>query len=188
MSSSSGVLTDLTNAIVKSSVKSMIGLIVTRPALKVGSGTSKQYVCDVNVGLGETSANFNQTTKDLLGVPGTSGFNVNDTLTTGTILRNVPVASNNQNLRYADVGNAVKIERTSTGTWSVTGFSVQLPGTRIRYPIDLTTGTIGSAVDSSVTARPLTLGELSTLGPGFGYTPFGASGVFVAGVLQEINA
>lgn len=188
MGSAGGVLTDLTNAVVRSRAKRLQGNVVTRPYLQTGDGKNQIYACDVNVGLGEISPGYNQEHLQLLGIPGTYHYNANDSLTIGTILRSVPVASNNGSLRYADVGNAVILERTSSGQWQVTGFATEMPGTRIRYAISIKNGTIGAATDLSVSSRRLTLGELSTLGPGFGYTPFGATGMFIGSKLQEISA
>jgi hypothetical protein len=188
MGSAGGVLTDLTNAIVKSRATVLQGTVVTRPYLQTGDGKNQIYVCDVNCTPGLVSPGYNQDQLQLLGIPGTKGFTVNDTLTTGTILRSVPVAANNGNLRYADVGNAVVLHRTANGQWQVTGFGTEMPGTRIRYAVNLNSGTIGPVVDLSVSSRLLTLGELSTAGPGFGYTPLGATGLFIAGVLQEISS
>jgi hypothetical protein len=161
---------------------------MTRPALLVGDGKNLIYACDVNVGIPSASGRIDQQIKDLFGVPGTRHYNFSDSLTVGTILRKVPIAPNNQQLRYADVGNSVTLTRTSSGQWQVTGFSIELPGTRTRYPVNLDTGEIGTVEDLSLRARPLTLGELATLGPGFGSTAFGATGIFLAGKLQEINS
>lgn len=184
---SSNTLIDLTEAVVRPTQNTLNGQVMTRPALFVEDGKNDVYVCDVDVGIMSANGRIDQTIKYLYGVPGTRHFTVNDTLTVGTILRNVPCAPNNQQLRYADVGNAVQLQRTASGQWQIVGFSVELPGTRTRYGVHVGTLTIGPITGVGLTSRPLTLQELSTLGPGFGITVFGAVGLFLNGVLQEIS-
>lgn len=186
--SSSGVLTDLTTAVLRDRGEKILdGIVVSRPALKVTDGNAAMWACDVNVGIMTADGRANQTQLLLTGVPGSNQWSLQSILTTGTIMRNVPLAANNAQLRYADVGNAVKLQPTSTGQWQVTGFSVKLPGTQVRIPVNVKQMTIGDAVDYSVSGRPLTLQEIGEYGGGFGVCPLGASGLFVAGVLQEVH-
>lgn len=103
-------------------------------------------------------------------------------------LRNVPIARGNRDLLYAEVGAAVRLRRTESGRYEVVGFSKEAPGTYIRLPVHLATFVLGPATDETLTGRPLTLGELATIGGGFGMCPFGAIGIFKGGVLQEIRA
>jgi hypothetical protein len=102
------------------------------------------------------------------------------------ILRDVPVARNNRELVFADAGAAVTLTRTANGRYMVTGLSNELPGTYTVFTVDLGTFSFGPVVDLSLVGRPLTLGELASLGS-FGVTPLGATGLFKGGVLQEIN-
>lgn len=185
--STSATLTDLTQAVVNSNVTVLQGQVVTRPALLVSDGTNTTYACDVDVAMPTLDGKYDQTTLDLTGVPGTDHYVVDDSITTGTILRNVPVANNNGQLRYADIGNAVVLQRSTTGQWQITGFSQQIPGTHTRVPVDLGASEIGNIIDLSITGRRLTFLELSTIGGGFGVCPFGASGLFVAGALEYIS-
>lgn len=103
-------------------------------------------------------------------------------------LRNVPIARANRDLLYAEVGAAVRLRRTESGRYEVSGFSKEAPGTYIRVPVILATFVLGSAADETITGRALTYDELHTLGPGYGYCPYGAIGIFKGGVLQEIKA
>jgi hypothetical protein len=185
---STGVVTDLTHAIIRDRVgdRTIDGVVVTRPALKVTDGNVAIYACDVNVGIMTADGRVNQTQLLLEGVPGGWGFQIQDTNTIGTILRNVPLASDNAQLRYADVGNGVTLSRTSTGQWQVTGFSIQLPGTRTRIPVNISQMTIGTIQSISISGRLLTFGEIGIYGGGFGVCPFGASGLFSSGKLIEV--
>jgi hypothetical protein len=186
MGSSGGVLTDLTTAVIRASVKTLNGQVASTPALTIGDGKNQLYACDVNVGIMSANGRIDQSVKDLYGIPGRRGYTANSSLTVGTILRNVPLAPNNGSLRYAQVGNAVTVTRTTSGQWQVSGFSVELPGTRVRYAVNLTTLTLGPVQDLTVNAQLLTLEQLSQYGGGFGVCPFGASGIFVSGVLEEL--
>lgn len=103
-------------------------------------------------------------------------------------LRNVPIARGNRDLLYAEVGAAVRLRRTESGRYEVSGFSKEAPGTYIRIPVTLTTFVLGPAEDESITGRPLTYEELHTIGAGYGFCPYGAIGIFKGGVLQEIRA
>ncbi len=106
--------------------------------------------------------------------------------TGSVILRDVPIARNNRELVFADAGAAVTLTRTANGRYMVTGLSNELPGTYTVFTVDLGTFAFGPVVDLSLSARPLTLGELSTFGT-FGVIPLGVTGLFKGGVLQEIN-
>jgi len=187
--SSSSTLTDLTNAQIYASVSTIYGKVTSRPALLVTDGTNIIYACDVDVGVLTPDGRYDQTTTSLTGVPGSQHYTYTDQeqQTVGTILRNVPISRNNGELMYADIGNPVILTRSASGQFQVTGFSQELPGTRTRYAVDLGNLGLGPITSLSVTGRMLTLGELGTLGPGFGTTPFGASALFIGGVLQEIT-
>lgn len=102
-------------------------------------------------------------------------------------LRNVPIARANRDLLYAETGAAVRLRRTESGRYEVSGFSQEAPGTYIRIPVHLETFVLGPAVDVTLTGRPLTYGELATIGGGYGVCPYGAIGIFRGGILQEIR-
>jgi hypothetical protein len=106
---------------------------------------------------------------------------------TPTILRDVPIARNNRELVFADAGAAVTLRRSANGRYEIVGLSNELPGTYTVFTLDLGTFAFGPVIDLTLAARPLTLGELSSLGS-FGVTPLGAVGLFRGGVLQEITS
>lgn len=182
-----GVLTDATNALIKSRVKVMLGTIATAPALLVTDGDNTTYCCDVNIGQYDSTGKINQYKRNLLGIPGTDGFRADDSLIYGTVLRNVPLARNNNALIYADVGTPVTIARNDSGQWYVAGFAEQQVGTYTMVPVNLSTMTLGPIQKSTTEIRPLTLGELALYGGGFGVIPLGAMGIFLNGVLQAIQ-
>lgn len=185
---STGVVTDLTNAVLRQRGETLLdGIVVTRPALLVTDGNASIWSCDVNIGIMTADGRVNQTQLILTGVPGSNQFIEGDDLTIGTIMRNVPIAPNNAQLRYADVGNGVVIQKTSSGSWQVTGFSIKLPGTQVRIPVNVSQMSVGQSIDYSVSGRPLTFQEIGIYGGGFGVCPFGASGVFVGGKLTKVQ-
>jgi hypothetical protein len=101
-------------------------------------------------------------------------------------LKNVPIARGNRDLLYADAGNACRLRRSMSGQYEVIGFSKELPGRYVRIPVDLSDLTLGPVEDISITARPLTLGDLADFG-GFGRTPLGAVAIFRGGSLLELR-
>lgn len=103
-------------------------------------------------------------------------------------LRNVPIASGNNQLVYADVGVAVALRRTASGQYQVTGFAKEMPGTFVRVPVSIATLTLGAREDISLSSRPLTLAELASYAGGFGLCPFGAIAIFRGATLIRITA
>jgi hypothetical protein len=102
-----------------------------------------------------------------------------------TTLHNVIISPNNQQLVYAEVDSPVIVERTESGGWMITGFSMERPGTHMLYPVNLGNMTIGTVMDLSIETRLLTLSEIGELQP-FGYLPFGASAIFEGGEMSRI--
>lgn len=186
-----GVLTDIAQAQVKRGVRRLYGTILTRPALRVSDGITEVYACDVDIGQTDPTGRVRQFgNKDedddlLTGLPGQDSFDLNASLMIDTTLHDVVIARNNQDLIYADIGNAVVLDRSENGQWQITGFSFEKPGTYTLIPVNLGAGTIGTIVDLSIDTHLLTFGELGTLKP-FGVIPFGASAIFRGGVLQRI--
>lgn len=198
-----GVLTDLASAIVKQNVKTLYGTVLTRPALLVSDGINAIYACDVDIGQNDPTGRINQWNQqkkngevktdgdgntipnDIEGLPGQQGWTLDKTLTVNNILHNVVIARDNADLIYADIGCPVKLERSQSGQWQITGFSIEQPGTYTLIPVDLEDFTIGPVGDFSLSTRLLTFGELGTLAP-FGQLPFGASGIFVGGELLKV--
>lgn len=184
---SGGVLTDLTNAMVNNNVTQMYGIVVSSPALLVTDSKEITYACDVDVGITTPYPNgTNQQINDLGQVPGVPNYQVDDSLTVGTILRNVIISNNNSALLYAAPGNPVIVTKTGTGQWQISGFATEMPGTRTRIQVDLKTKTIGGIVSLGLTIRPLTFGELALYGGGFGLCPLGASAMFVGSVFKGL--
>jgi hypothetical protein len=104
------------------------------------------------------------------------------------VLRNVPVATNNRDLFYAEIGQAVALRRQSDGRWAVVGlaktsrglghiFYVSFEDDMVRVVSEDWTGQL---------TRRLTFGELGELQP-FGTLPWGCYGRFTpGGALSEI--
>lgn len=106
-----------------------------------------------------------------------------------TVLQNVPVASNNWELLYAQQGQAVSLNYDN-GRWTIIGLSKTSRGLGHIILVTFAEDVAQVASDDWVglITRPLTFGELGTLtGGGFGSLPFGAQGRFTkAGVLVQI--
>lgn len=200
------VLTDLAQAEVRRHVKKLFGLTLTRPQLLVSEGINPVYACDVHVSETDPTGTINQyidekkdlrvgkqTGSSLTGLPGQrpEDWQLDDSLPghIDTTLRNVVIAQNNEQLIYADVGSAVVVERSESGNWQITGFSMERPGTHMLYPVDLGDLSIGPTINLSVETRLLTLAELGETDPvnrPFGSIPFGASAIYEGGVLVQI--
>lgn len=147
------------------------GKVLTRPTLLVTDGDAMVYACDVDIGVKDPAGN--DQVENLIDI-----YN--------TVLRNVTIARSDYNLIYADVGSAVRLERTQSGQYQIMGFADEMPGTYIRVAVDLSTFTIGTIADLTLTSRPLTLIELSTFG-GFGTVPFGTIAIFQGSTLLRIQ-
>lgn len=179
------ILTDVTSVQIKENVRKIFGKTLTEPRLMVSDGISSTYACDVDISQYDPTNRIDQYYYDTRGLPHQKGFTIDDTLTIGTVLHNVSIARGNAELMYAAIGSPVELNRTASGQWEITGFSVEQPGTYTLTPVSLGDLTIGTVINLSVDGRILTLGELGTLQP-FGNLPFGATGIFVGGVLSKI--
>jgi hypothetical protein len=107
------------------------------------------------------------------------------------ILRGIPIAFNNRDISYSEIGKAVTLSRLNKTQWAVTGLSKSVYDT-IHY-IYLTFTDDTYAIDSDVLVgritRVLTYGEMSTLASpvGYGTLPYGVIGTFnLNGDLIEI--
>jgi len=168
-----GVLTYLIRAELDQAKREIDGTILTRPTLLVTDGLALTYGCDVDVGV----KNIDSNTGDEVVAP----------------LRNVPIAANSRDLIYSDAGTAVRLRRSESGRWEVTGLSKRRPGTYTRVPVhipDPSFGPIpydlGPAVEVGLVARALTYDELAIFG-GYGVVPYGATGIFRDGTLIELR-
>ncbi len=167
------VVTDLMQAVVDANRREIDGRTLTEPRLIVAGKQGTTYGVDVDIG--QTRLN-----------PATGQ-------TEAAILSNVPLANGDRSLLYAAVGAAVRLRRSTSGQWEVSGYSKRAPGTFFRVPVVL--GALGDgpvpitqyeAEDISIQVRPLTYGEIAELGV-YGQTPYGASGWFRDGVLVEVK-
>jgi len=191
------VLTDLASAEVKKRALKLYGTTLTRPTLLLSDGMNTSYVCDVNISELDPTGRINQYINKktgrgtmLTGLPGQApeDWQLDDSLPGGvdTTLHNVPLARNNAELRYADVGAPVILTReTPGGHWEITGFSMQQPGTHVLYDVDLGDMSFGTVIDLSVTTRLITLAEFGELAP-FGSLPLGASAIYQGGELLRV--
>lgn len=198
------VLTDVAAAEVRRNVKTLYGTVLTRPELLVSDGINSSYACDVNIGPTDPTGLINQyyqQKKDgsikekgkfklpgmLTGLPGQPPeyWNLDDSLTVNTVLHNVNIARGNADLIYAQVGSPVRLDRTESGQWEITGFSIEQPGTHTLIPVNLGNFEVGVIVDMSIDTRLVTLGELGEFQP-FGNLPFGASAIYTGGTLTRI--
>lgn len=122
-------------------------------------------------------------------------------------LRNVPIGKGTRDISYADIGQAVRLRKTASGRYEVSGFSKEQPGTRVSITVtipELILGDpsgglggppvglggiiiVGTPVDNTLSGRLLTYAELSTIGGGYGIAPYGATGIYKGTTLQEIK-
>jgi hypothetical protein len=99
-------------------------------------------------------------------------------------LRNVPIATNNRDLFYAEQGRAVELTLAGDNKWVVTGLAKSVQGLTHLIAMSFADDLVAvlSNTVQSYTVRPLTFGELGALAPdGFGQLPFGIQGRFDAG-------
>lgn len=106
------------------------------------------------------------------------------------VLQNVPVATNNREIMYAEIGKSVSLTKMNSGKWCINGLSKNCRGlghiTYMTFEDDQVL--IVSQEWVGTITRILTLGELGDLGPAaFGALPLGVLGRFTpAGILTYI--
>jgi hypothetical protein len=201
------VLTDLASAEIKRTTLKLYGVTTTRPTIFLSDGLNTTYVVDVNIGELDPTGTINQyfaqkkdgsldkhgkfTNSGLItGIPGQppEDWQLDDSLPghIDTTMHNVALARNNAELRYADIGAPVVLNRSdASSAWEVSGFSMLQPGTHVLYPVDLGDMTIGTVIDLTVTTRLLTLAEFGEWAP-FGSLALGASALFKGGELISV--
>ena len=123
-----------------------------------------------------------------------------------TPLYNVPIATGAKDARFADVGSAVRLRRSESGWFEVTGLSKRMPGTYTAVPVSIPKFTfapqvvynaatppaatggvvVGTPAPVGITSRAITYGELATLG-GYGLVPYGAIAFYSGGVLTGVD-
>ena len=99
-----------------------------------------------------------------------------------SVLRSVPVASNNRDVVYAEQGKGVSLSRMGSGKWAITGLSKTLNST-VRMTVVSFEDDVFQISSSRMVGniiRPLSYGELGTLiAPyGYGVLPYGMQGKF----------
>lgn len=168
-----GLLTYLATATVRDGASERDGKTLSRPALLVSDGTNQTWAVDVDIGV----KSFDPNTGDEIIVP----------------LRNVPIANGVRELIYADIGAAVRVRRSASGLWEITGYSKRAPGTYNRVPVAITKPsigippyTVGTPVSVGLSARMLTYGELETMG-GYGNVAYGTMALYRGATLIELR-
>lgn len=158
------ILVNLTENIIEDERDEIVGRTTSRPKLLIyDEQGNEMYVVDVDVG--DSDANE---------------------------LRDVAIATGNNEVRYADVSTPVTLKKIS-GRWQVTGFAKTMPGTYNRVPVTvpafdfgLPTYTTGVVETISFVVRPLNYGELGELGTYGTAMPYGAIGKFQGTTLIEV--
>ncbi|MHB9075244.1 MAG: hypothetical protein ACYC6G_17190 [Desulfobaccales bacterium] len=106
------------------------------------------------------------------------------------VLRNVPVASNNRDIIYAQQGKSVALKRMNNNRYCIVGLAKTCRGLGhvIYVSFEDDRAAVTGADWSGKVIRPLTFGELGDLAPfGFGSFPLGAQGRFTpAGALIDL--
>lgn len=102
-------------------------------------------------------------------------------------LKNVPIARGNRDLIYADVGNAARMRRSSSGQYEVIGFTKEMPGTYTRVEVCIDDGVLGAITDMTISGHVVELGELQDFGAGFGSTPLQAVAIYQGSTLLELR-
>lgn len=160
----------LISATVKDGVREIAGKVLNRPRLVISDGTSLSYGCDVDIG----QTGVDPVTGNTVVMP----------------LRSVPIAHGDNQLLYADAGQAVRLRRSTSGRFEIYAFSKRLPGTYHRVGVTMPNYCIASPqysvdepIDLSLSSRALTYEELETYG-GYGVAMYGAVALFRGGVFE----
>lgn len=99
---------------------------------------------------------------------------------TTSVLQSVPIAMNNREIFYAQVGWPVLLRRMSNSKYAIVGLGKSIKTTTEITYVSFTNGvSVVSRETRGYYYRRLTLGEMGTVEP-FGTLPFGAIGVFNA--------
>lgn len=109
---------------------------------------------------------------------------------TDEVLRNVPVATNNRDIIYAQEGMPVALQKMGPNKYAITGLSKKCIGDThiLTMTFGDSFGTIISTTIVGYSYRLLTYGEIGNLYGGYGDMPYGARGKFNHdGTLLEIT-
>lgn len=173
-------LSYLIQAKIDNSVRELDGQVMTPPQQLITDGRNSTYACNVNIGVVDM-AGFDQ--NNYL----TEVYSFENQNVLANILYNVPIANGANDLIYADVGSAVRLRKSPSGSFEIVGFSKQMPGKNVRMAVDLEAMSFGVIEDLTYTSRRLTLGELKDYGGGFGYIPLGATALFLGSTFIRVN-
>ncbi len=226
---SDSVLAYLTQAEIRDSVRTLQGKMLTAPALVRPDGTNLSYAANVEIStepadlaldLG-SSLVANPTQDQILHWAWTLGIEVPDNPTPdqmtdienairsrvilgdvqNRILYNVPVAQGNRDLIYANAGMAVTLTRSQAGTFEISGFATNRPGTRTRVAVHLgtvapgdgspgTPPTVLPGYDVTLNVHQLTLddmGDPAFAAAGWGSMPLGSYAVYRGSALVAVG-
>lgn len=100
---------------------------------------------------------------------------------TTTVMQNVPIATNNVDIFYAQTGWPVTLKRMTSNKWAIVGLAKSKANTTIFVYVsfDLEYGTIVNRETKGTYIRPLTYDEIMLYGE-YGATPYGVKGKFKA--------
>jgi len=95
------------------------------------------------------------------------------------VLRGVPIAVNNRDVLYADIGKPVALERMPNGKFAIVGLAKSIQSTThiIYVSFEESIGEVVGDELTGYTIRALTYEELYTYG-GYGVVPYGCYGRF----------
>lgn len=191
----SGLLTYIVDAQIRDSAQTTYGVTVSRPTLSKTDGRSLTYGVDVKISADDQSgiAFFDPDDPDdpnRTRPRGNLPDPVIDRAHSERILRNVPIATGNRDLIYAESGSPVTLARGPGGKFEVTGFSKKLPGRRVIVAVNLQTTLTGVPQDVGIRVYHLTLGNLADprFGAGFGSVPFGAYALMQGNNVLEVRS
>lgn len=140
-------------------------VLLTRPQLSSSGGSAMTYTADVRV---ETQG----VTKDGQGVR------------VPMQLKNVPIASGNRLLIYADIGQPVTLSRNPGGRYEIIGMYKRSVGhSRELIIVDLCAERIIEIIDDTTSSGPVTYGFFATRPDGYGSAAYGLLGTYHAGLL-----
>jgi hypothetical protein len=99
---------------------------------------------------------------------------------TEEVLRNVPIATNNRDILYAQEGMPVALRKQGPNKFAIVGLSKKCIGNIHILYMDFTDdfGTIVNSENKGFIYRPLTYQEIGSIYGGYGVLPYGVRGKF----------
>lgn len=164
-----------TKAMISAKTPVLTGVLLTRPLLSSSNGVDVTYYA--NVKLNSPHVNF-------IPVDGSTQEGTAEVLNE---LKNVPIASDDRLLIYADVGQPVTLARLAGGRIEIIGLSKNQPGFfREVLLVDLCSDTIVSITDATTNSNPIPYGYQESTG-GYGTSAYGLTGIYLGGTLQGVR-